>query len=85
MIRPAALFMFALRLVLVVVLATTFAIVVAVRRLVLVGIVALFLELAARILIRLLTVRTGDRCVRMRGHGVLAAPGPTASIRRGID
>lgn len=85
MVWPATLLMVVFRLVLVVMLATTVAIMIAARRLMLVGVVAFFLELAARVLAGFLSVVTGGGMVRMRGHGVLVltATGPMASIRRG--
>ncbi len=85
MIRPATISVIVFRLVFVVVLVATVAIMVAARRLVLVGVVALFLELAVRALAGLFPVRTGNGAVRMRGHGVLvlAATGPTVPIRCG--
>lgn len=85
MIRPATISVIVFRLVLVVVLVATVAIMIAARRLVLVGIVALFLELAVRILGGLFSKRTGDRAVRMRGHGVLplTATEPTVRISCG--
>lgn len=85
MIRPATISVIVFRLVLVVVLVATVAIMIAPRRLVLVGVVALFLELAVRVLAGFFPMRTGDGAVRMRGHGVLAlaATGPTAPISCG--
>jgi uncharacterized membrane protein YwaF len=85
MIGPATIVVIVLRLVLVVVLMATVAIMVAARRLVLVGIVALFLKLAVRVLTGLFPVSTGGGAVRMRGHGVLAltATGPTVRISCG--
>lgn len=85
MIRPATISVIMFRLVLVVVLVTTVAIMIAARRLVLVGVVALFLELAVWVLAGLFSVRTGNGAVRMRGHGVLAltATGPTRRISCG--
>lgn len=85
MIRPATIAVIVLRLVLVVVLVTTVTIMVAARRLVLVGVVALFLELAVRILAGLFPVSTGGGAMRMRGHGVLAltATGPTTRVSCG--
>ena len=86
MIRPATISVIVFRLVLVVVLVATVAIMIAARRLVLVGVVALFLELAVRILTRLFPMRAGGGAVRLRGHDVLtlAATGPTAPISCGI-
>ncbi|WP_204360015.1 hypothetical protein [Ralstonia sp. GX3-BWBA] len=77
--------MIVFRLVLVVVLVATVTIMIAARRLVLMGVVALFLELAVRVLASLFSVRTGNGAVRMRGHGVLAltATGPTRRISCG--
>jgi len=85
MIRPATISVIMFRLVLVVVLVTTVAIMIAARRLVLVGVVALFLELAVRVLAGLFPVRAGIGAVRMRGHGVLAltATGPIRRISCG--
>lgn len=85
MVGPATISVIVFRLVFVVVLVPTVAIMVAARRLVLVGVVALFLDLAVRILASLFPVRTGNGAVRMRGHGVLAlaATGPTVPIRCG--
>lgn len=73
------------RLVFVIVLVATVAIVIAARRLMLVGVVALFLELAVRILARLVPVGTGHRRMWMRGHGVLAltATGPGTRLSCG--
>ena len=85
MIRPATISVIVFRLVLVVVLVATVAIMIAARRLVLVGIVALFLELAVRVLAGLFLMCSGEGSVRMRGHGVLAltATGPTVRISCG--
>ncbi len=85
MIGPATIAVIVLRLVLMVVLVTTVAIMVAARRLVLVSVVALFLELAIRVFAGLFPVSTGGGAVRMRGHGVLAltATGPTVRISCG--
>ncbi|KJJ97688.1 hypothetical protein UB44_16315 [Burkholderiaceae bacterium 26] len=85
MIRPATISVIVFRLVLVIVLVATVAIMIATRRLMLVGVVALFLELAVRVLTGLFSVRTGNGAVRMRGHGVLAltATGPTRQISCG--
>jgi len=85
MIRPATISVIVFRLVLVIVLVPTVAIMIAARCLVLVGVVALFLELAVRVLAGLFPVRTGNGAVRMRGHGVLAltATGPTERISCG--
>ena len=85
MIRPATISVIMFRLVLVVVLVATVAIMIAARRLVLVGVVALFLELAVRVLAGLFLMRSGEGSVRMRGHGVLAltATGPTVRISCG--
>lgn len=85
MIRPATISVIMFRLVFVVVLVATVAIMIATRRLVLVSVVALFLELAVRVLAGLFPVRTGNGTVRMRGHGVLAltATGPTVRISCG--
>lgn len=85
MVGPATISVIVFRLVLVVVLVPTVAIVIAARRLVLVGVVALFVDLAVRVLASLFPVRTGNGAVRMRGHGVLAlaATGPTVPIRCG--
>ena len=85
MIRPATISVIVFRLVLVVVLVATVAIMIATRRLVLVGIVALFLELTVRVLVGLFPVRTGKGAVQVRGHGVLAvtATGPTVRISCG--
>ena len=78
MVRPVGRFVVVFRLMLVVVLVTTVAIVIAARRFVLVSIVALFFELAVRVLAGFLAVGPGGRMMRMRGHGVLAltATGP---------
>jgi hypothetical protein len=75
MIRPATISVIVFRLVLVIVLVPTVAIMIAAR----------FLELAVRVLAGLFPVRTGHGAVRMRGHGVLAlaATGPTVPIRCG--
>lgn len=85
MIGPATISVIVFRLVLVVMLVATVAIVIAACRLVLVGVVALFLDLAVRVLAGLFPVRTGNGAVQMRGHGVLAlaATGPTVPIRCG--
>lgn len=85
MVGPATISVIVFRLVLVVVLVPTVAIVIAARRLVLVGVVALFVDLAVRVLASLFPVRTGNGAVRMRGHGVLAlaATGPKVPIRCG--
>lgn len=72
MIRPAAILVVVFRLMLVVVLVTAVAIMIAPRRLVLVGVVALFLELAVRIPAGFLAVSAGGRMGELRGHGVLA-------------
>ena len=63
MIRPATISVIMFRLVLVVVLVATVAIMIATRRLVLVGVVALFLELAVRVLAGLFPVRAGNGAV----------------------
>jgi hypothetical protein len=85
MIRPATISVIVFRLVLVIVLVATVAIMIATRRLMLVGVVALFLELAVRVLTGLLPVRAGNGAMRMRGHGVLAltSTGPTLRISCG--
>ena len=85
MIRPATISVIVFGLVLVVMLVATVSIMIAPRRLVLVGVVALFLELAVRILAGLFPMRAGDGAVRMRDHGVLAlaATGPTEPISCG--
>jgi hypothetical protein len=85
MVRPPMRRVVVFRLVFVIVLVATVAIVIAARRLMLVGVVALFLKLAVRILACLVPVRTGHRQVWMRGHGVLAltATGPGARLNCG--
>ncbi|MEW1782453.1 hypothetical protein AB0305_09635 [Arthrobacter sp. NPDC080086] len=79
--------MIVFRLMFVVVLVTTVAVMIATRPFMLVSIVALFLELAVRVLAGFLAVGPGGRVMRVRGHGVLAlaATGPTASISCGTD
>lgn len=85
MIRPATISVIVFGLMLVVVLVATVAIMIATRRLVLVSVIALFLELAVRILAGLFPLRTGNGTVRLRGHGILAltATGPTVRISCG--
>lgn len=85
MIRPATIFMLVFRLMLVIVLVTAVAIVIAPRRLMLMRVVALFLELAVRVPSGLFAVSPGDGAVWMRGHGVLAltATGPATQVSCG--
>lgn len=84
MIRPVTIAVIALRLMLMIVLVTAVAIMIAPRCLVLVSVVALFLELAVRVLAGLFSMRAGNGVVWMRGHGVLAltATGPLHMLQR---
>ena len=72
MIWPATIFVFVFRLVLVIVLVTAVTIMIAPRRLVLMRVVALFLELAVRVPAGFLSMGSGGGMVWMRGHDVLA-------------